>query len=53
VDSDGNRVQATENGTLTKFDGSHYEETGSQITSTHHGVIDNLSNSCIIAIMNL
>jgi RHS repeat-associated protein len=32
VDDDGNRVQATENGTLTKFVGSHYEVTGSQVT---------------------
>jgi RHS repeat-associated protein len=31
-DGDGKRVRATENGTLTKFIGSHYEETGSQIT---------------------
>jgi RHS repeat-associated protein len=31
-DGDGNRVQATENGTLTKFVGAYYEVTGSQVT---------------------
>ncbi len=31
-DADGKRVQATENGTLTKFIGGHYEVTGSEIT---------------------
>jgi RHS repeat-associated protein len=31
-DADGVRVQATENGTLTKFVGGHYEVTGSQVT---------------------
>src|SRR5688500_5409273 len=32
LDCDSNRVQATENGTLTKFIGGHYEVTGGQVT---------------------
>jgi RHS repeat-associated protein len=31
-DGDGKRVRATENGTLTKFIGGHYQVTGSEIT---------------------